>query len=387
MNTIHKPTIMKKLILSTLRVVALWMTFVTISILASCGGPDKQAQLEKLKKQRTEINDQIITLETELAADGNKENRKIRSVLINTLDYQPFLHYIEVQGKVDGDENVSISAKMGGAVSKILVKEGDNVTTGQVLAELDNQVILQGTEELKTALNFATTMYEKQKSLWDQKIGTEVQYLSAKNNKESMEKKLATMQEQLEMMQLKSPISGTVDGIDIKIGQTIIPGMSAVRVVNLSNLKVKAEVAEAYSSKVKKGNDALIYFPDMKKEIRSVIGYSAKVINNTTRTFTVESPLENSSEYHINMIAVLSIVDYKNDSGMVVPLNVIQNAGGSIYVYVAVNEGGKTIARKKEVSVGLIYNGNAEIKSGLIQGDKLIVTGFQDLNDGELIKY
>lgn len=378
MNTINKPTNMKKLILS----------FVTISILASCGSSDKQAQLDKLKKQRTEIDAEIKTLETELAAEsGNKENKKTRSVLISALDFQPFQHYIEVQGKVDGDENVSISAKMGGAVSKIYVKEGDNVTTGQLLAELDNQVVLQGMEELKTALNFATTMYEKQKSLWEQKIGTEVQYLSAKNNKESLEKKLATMQEQLEMMQLKSPINGTVDGIDIKIGQTIMPGMPAIRVVNLSNLKVKAEVAEAYSSKVKKGNDVLIYFPDMKKEIRSVIGYSAKVINNTTRTFMVESPLENSLEYNPNMIAVLKIADYKQDSSIVIPLNIIQNVGGSVYVYVAVSEGGKTISRKKEVVVGQIYNGNAEIKRGLTKGDKLIVTGFQDLNDGELIKF
>lgn len=378
MNTIHKPINMKKVILS----------FVTICILVSCGSSDKQVQLDKLKKQRTEIDARIKTLETELAATGgNKENKKTRSVLISSLNYQPFQHYIEVQGKVDGDENVSISAKMGGAVSKILVKEGDNVTIGQVLAELDNQVALQGMEELKTALNFASTMYDKQKSLWDQKIGTEVQYLSAKNNKESLEKKLTTLQEQLEMMQLKSPINGTVDGIDIKIGQTIMPGMPAIRVVNLSNLKVKAEVAEAYSSKVKKGNDVLIYFPDMKKEIRSVIGYSAKVINNTTRTFMVESPLENSTEYHPNMIAILKIVDYKQDSSIVVPLNVIQNVGGSVYVYVAVNEGGKPVARKKEVAVGQIYNGNAEIISGLIKGDKLIVTGFQDLNDGELIKF
>lgn len=378
MNTINKPINMKKVILS----------FATICILASCGSSDKQVELDKLKKQRTEIDARIKALETELAATGGtKENKKTRSVLISSLNYQPFQHYIEVQGKVDGDENVIISAKMGGAVSKILVKEGDNVTIGQVLAELDNQVALQGLEELKTALNFASTMYDKQKSLWDQKIGTEVQYLSAKNNKESLEKKLATLQEQLEMMQLKSPINGTVDGIDIKIGQTIMPGMPAIRVVNLSNLKVKAEVAEAYSSKVKKGNEVFIYFPDMKKEVRSVIGYSAKVINNTTRTFMVESPLENSTEYHPNMIAILKIVDYKQDSSIVVPLNVIQNVGGSVYVYVAVTEGGKTVARKKEVSVGQIYNGNAEIISGLIKGDKLIVTGFQDLNDGELIKF
>lgn len=166
-----------------------------------------------------------------------------------------------------------------------------------------------------------------------------------------------------------------------------MPGMPAIRVVNFSNLKVKAEVAESYSSKVRKGNEVLIYFPDMKKEVRSVIGYSAKVINNTTRTFMVESPLENGSEYHPNMIAVLKIVDYKQDSSIVVPLNIIQNTGAGDYVYVAVNEGGKSTAKKKAISVGQFYNGNAEIKSGLNKGDKLIVTGFQDLNDGALIKF
>ncbi len=367
---------MKKLILS----------IAAISILASCGNGDKQAQIDKLKKQRSEIDAQIKILESELSG-SNKESMKTKSVLISTLDYQPFQHYIEVQGKIDGDENVVVSAKMGGAVSKIMVKVGDNVTMGQVLAELDNQVILQGMEEVKTALNFASTMYDKQKSLWEQKIGTEVQYLSAKSNKESLEKKLATLQEQLEMMQLKSPINGTVDGIDIKIGQTIMPGMPAIRVVNFSNLKVKAEVAESYSSKVKKGNEVLIYFPDMKKEVRSVIGYSTKMINNTTRTFMVESPLENDSEYQLNMIAVLKIVDYKQDSSIVVPLNLIQNTDGSDYVYVAVSEGGKTIAKKRTISAGQFYNGMVEIKSGLKKGDKLIVTGFQDLNDGALIKF
>ncbi len=376
MNIKHNHTLMKKLILS----------IAAISILASCGNSDKQAQIDKLKKQRSEIDAQIKILESELSG-SNKENMKTKSVLINTLDYQPFQHYIEVQGKVDGDENVVVSAKMGGAVSKIMVKVGDNVTMGQVLAELDNQVILQGMEEVKTALNFASTMYDKQKNLWEQKIGTEVQYLSAKSNKESLEKKLATLQEQLEMMQLKSPINGTVDGIDIKIGQITMPGMPAIRVVNFSNLKVKAEVAESYSLKVKKGNEVIIYFPDMKKEVRSVIGYSTKMINNTTRTFMVESPLENDSEYQLNMIAVLKIVDYKQDSSIVVPLNLIQNTDGSDYVYVAVNEGGKTIAKKRIISVGQFYNGIVEIKSGLNKGDKLIVTGFQDLNDGTLIKF
>lgn len=359
-----------------------------LTLLASCGNSNKQSQLDKLKQQRAEIDDKIKKIEAEIASEGGgNENKKIKSVAVSTLNYQPFIHYVEVQGKIDGDENVTISAKMGGAISRILVDEGQEVVTGQVLAELDNQMVVQGMEEVKNALSFATTMYEKQKNLWEQKIGTEVQFLSAKNNKESLEKKLATLQEQLEMTKLKSPINGTVDGIDIKIGQTIMPGIPAIRVVNASNLKAKAEVAEAYTSKVKKGNEVLLYFPDLNKEEQSSISYSSKAINNNTRTFMVEAPLEKNAEYHPNMITVLKIVDYKKDSSIVIPINTVHHVDGKDFVYVAVKENNKTLSRKKNVKVGNTYNGNAEILSGLNKGDQLIVTGFDNLNDGDLIKF
>lgn len=366
----------------------LLISFAVMGLLISCGSPDKKAKLDQLKKERTGIDEQIKALETELAAEGGlTENVKTKNVIVSTLAVRPFRHFIEVQGKVDCEDNVNVGAMMAGTVSRILVKEGDDVVTDQILAELDNQVILQGLEELKTALAFATTMYEKQKSLWEQKIGTEVQFLSAKNGKESLEKKEATLREQLEMTRIKSPIRGTVDGIDLKTGQIAMPGYPGIRIVNLSNLKVKGEVAEAYASKVNKGNEVEIYFPDIRKEVKSIISYSARVINNLTRTFTVESPLETSQDYHPNMIAVLKISDYKKDSAMVIPMNIIQNVGGATYVYLAAEEGEKSVAVKKAVVVGRIYKGEAEILDGLKEGDKLIVTGFQDLNEGEAVKY
>ena len=167
-----------------------------------------------------------------------------------------------------------------------------------------------------------------------------------------------------------------------------MPGMPSIRVVNFNNLKVKAEVAETYASKVKKGNDALIFFPDLNKEISSKISYSAKVINNITRTFTAEATLStDKQEYHPNMIVVLKIIDYQKDFAIVIPVNLIQRTESAQFVYVAINQGGKNIAQKKEIKTGQICNGKAEIISGLSSNDKLITAAYFDVTDGTIIKY
>ena len=190
------------------------------------------------------------------------------------------------------------------------------------------------------------------------------------------------------MTRIKSPINGTVDAVDIKVGQAVMPGIPAIRVVNFSKLKVKGEVAETYVSKVKKGDAVVIYFPDINKEITSKVSYSAKVINTLNRTFTVEVDLDTKeAEYHPNMIAILKIVDYETPATFVAPINTIQNSQTEKFVFVAANENGKTVATKKTVTVGLTYNGKAEITSGLSKGDQLITTGYQDLNNGEEVKF
>ncbi len=361
---------------------------IVLSLLAACSSSDKKAQLDKLKEKQAALKEEISKLEAAIAAEGDSTAGKEKEVGVITVTPQPFKHFIEIQGRVDADENVAVSSKMAGVVSRILVKEGDEVTEGQTLAELDNSVLLQSMEELKTGLDFATNLYNKQKSLWDQKIGTEVQYLSAKNNKESLEKKLSTLNEQLDMMKLKSPINGAVDAIDIKIGQALIPGLPSIRVVNFNNLKVKAEVSETYASKVKKGNNALIFFPDLNKEIPSTITYAAKVINNLTRTFTAEAALSSDKQdYHPNMIVVLKIIDYQKDSAIVIPVNMIQRTEKAQFVYVAGKKDGKNIAQKKEIKIGEICNGSAEVLSGLSKNDKLITAAYLDLTDGMIIKY
>lgn len=359
-------------------------------LMSSCGSGDKKAKLEKLKQQSSDLMEQIKNLEKEIALEGDSitTNLKVKDVSVKQIANESFKHYIDVQGRVDGDENVTVSGKMAGTVDRILVNEGDEVKEGQILAELESSILQQGIEELKTSLSFVTDVYEKQKNLWDQKIGTEIQFLSAKNNKESLEKKLSTLKEQLELSKIKSPINGVVDAVDIKIGQSLMPGMPAIRVVNLNKLKAKAEISETYASKVRKGNDVVVFLPDLNKEVATKISYTSKVINNTTRTFSAEADLDSQNQdYRPNMIAILKVVDYQKDSAIVIPLNLIQHSSASDYVYVASNKHGKNIATRKDVVLGQVYNGKAEIINGLNPNDKLITSGYLDLTEGMLIKY
>jgi membrane fusion protein, multidrug efflux system len=320
------------------------------------------------------------------ADTGNADstvNDKTKIVEVISLQSQVFNNYVEVQGKVDADENIAVNAEMPGTVSKVNVQLGDEVNTGQVLAELDSKVIQQGIAELQNGLELANTLFEKQKNLWEQKIGTEVQYLGAKNQKESLEKRMASLQEQLKMTKFISPINGIVDAIDIKLGQATMPGLPALRVVNMKSLKVKGEVAESYLAKVKSGNDVIVILPDMMDTIRTKITYAAKVISPLNRTFTATINLDGKKEYHPNMIAIMKIVDYSNPKAFVVPVSTIQKAQEGDFIFIVENKK----AKKIKVKVGRTYNGNAEILEGLKEGDQLIFKGFQELNEGETIKF
>jgi RND family efflux transporter MFP subunit len=292
-----------------------------------------------------------------------------------------------VQAKVEGDQDVLVSAETMGNVTSVLVQPGNKVTKGQLLATIDDRIIRQSMSEVESQLNLATTMYNRQKNLWDQKIGSEVQYLNAKTQKESLEKRMSSVHEQWELTRIKSPINGTVDQVNIKIGQTAAPGMSAIRVVNLSNLKVKGEIAESYITKVKRGNDVVLYFPDMKKEVSAKLDYSGQVVNSLNRTFNVEVHLNpKDGDFRPNQVVVLKIADYSADSTIVVPIGVVQRSTDGEFVYVAENTNGKFVAKRKTVVSGMNYSGQAEIIDGLAAGDKVIVTGYQNVIDGDVVK-
>jgi RND family efflux transporter MFP subunit len=361
----------------------IFLMMVTFSLLAACTSSDKKTELEKLKKERDGLNEKIFKLEEDLAKTDSTKDKNAKVVECITLVPKTFNSYIDVQGKVDADENVSVNAEMAGTVSKINVKVGEEVKKDQVLAELDSKVFAEQVSEVQNSFELAKTMYEKQKSLWEQKIGTEVQFLQAKNQKENLEKRLATLQQQMEMSKMKSPINGIVDAVDIKLGQATMPGLAAIRVVNLCSLKVKAEVSESYLAKVKKGNDVEILLPDMQDTVKAKITYAARVISPMTRTFTVSVNLDCIKEYGPNMIAILKIVDYSNPKAFVVPVSIIQKTGSGDFVYIAENNK----AKKVKVKTGKIYGGKTEVVEGLKEGDKLITAAYLDLTDGMIIKY
>lgn len=354
----------------------------------ACKQGDKKAQLDKLLVQHDELSTQIEQLKKEM---GGKDSNVVKpvNVTVDTVKMAEFRHYIDIQGHIEGEQNIEVSPQAPGLVVKVNVKEGDAVKRGQVLAELDSKIILSGLDEIKTQLSLATILYQKQKSLWDQKIGSEVQFLTAKTNKESLEKRLVSMREQLSMNKIKSPISGTVENVPFKIGQVVSPGMptSTIRVVNMSAVKVLADVAEAYTSQIKKGNEVLVSFPDIDENITAKITFCSKVIDQTNRTFRVEARLAHSrADLRANMIANLKISDYINNKSMIVPINLVQKSFNANYLMVVEQHGNQLIAIKRIIKMGISYNGITEVTGGLKVGDKIITAGYQNLKDGQLIK-
>jgi RND family efflux transporter MFP subunit len=359
------------------------------SILVACGesqSSDKAAELEKLKKQQSELSTQIATLEAEIAKENPDADVKARYVNIDTLKLGTFVHYVEVQGTVESDKNVNVIARMPGLVTRVFVNEGVNVKKGQILAAIDDAVIRKNLEELNTRMELANTVFERQKKLWDQKIGTEIQYLQAKNNRDALANTIATLNEQLDMTLIKSPIDGVIDMVDLKEGEMANMMMPAFRVVNFNQLKAAGELAETYLSTVEAGDAVTVLFPDLGAEESAKVTFVSRAINPVSRTFRVEVALSSNKTYRPNMINVMKIVDYTAANAVSVPMNVIQNDQGGAYVYIAVREGKNLVVKKAMVTVGKIYRGKAEITSGLKAGDVLITLGYQDLNEGDYVK-
>lgn len=361
-------------------------------LITACNGQagDKEAELNKLLKEQKELNDRIAKLQSELLKEGkgNVKDQKYKQVVTLTVLPQDYKHYLEIQGKVDAEDNITLSTQTGGLVKVVNVREGEQVKKGQILAEMDNQALKQSVEEMRTQYQLTKTLYQKQKNLWDQKIGSEVQYLTAKANKESMENRLASLNEQLAMTRITSPINGTVDAVNIKVGNTVSPGMPAIRVVNYSELKVIAGVPETYAGRIKEGDSVQLFFPDMNKNIDSKIHFAGNVIDPINRTFDVEIKIdEKDVRLNPNMVAVVRINDMSADSAIVVPINAIQNADDERYVFLAVEKQGKFVAQKQPVRVESTYNGMALVTEGIKPGDRLITVGYQSLVNEQPVRF
>jgi membrane fusion protein (multidrug efflux system) len=361
-----------------------------LAVLAACGGDGTEAikaKIEKLKQQQSETKAEIEKLEKSLVALGDsssKKNVKIKEVAVSTVAPKEFRHFLEIQGKVDSDKNVLVSSLTAGTIMKILVNRGDNVKKGSVLAIIDDDLIKKGIGELQTNIELAKTVYEKQKNLWDQKIGTEVQYLQSKATYESLKKKMDQLEEQQSAYRIKATIDGTVDEIYPNEGEITAPGQPFFRIVNTSGFKVIAEIGEGYINKVKKGNKVLLYFPDIDYTMETYVKVVSDVISPVNRTFLVEFELKNTPpNLKANMLTYVKILDYSKSGAIVIPVNTIQHSEAGDFVYTVKNKK----AVKTNIKTGAIYRTDAEIISGLSEGDQIITVGYQDMTEGQEVKF
>lgn len=350
--------------------------------LASCGGKttDKKTELETLKKQRVEINSKIAALEAEVGTAKAADD--LKNVNILEVRESTFSNYLEVQGRIDAEDNVQVSPEAQGVVTAVYASIGQNVGRGQVLAQIDDSVLKQNISELQTQLELANTLYQRQKNLWDQKIGTEVQFLNAKTQKEAAERRIATLRSQIAMYKIKAPISGTIDAMDLKVGSVASPGMSAIRIINASKLKAKAQVAESYAGRVSQGDNVQVILPDLPDTINTKISFASKTIDPVSRSFNVEIKLPANARFRPNMLSILKIIDYKNDRALVVPVNAIQKAENGDYLFIS--ENGK--AKRVNIQTGKVSEGKAEILSGIQAGDKVVIAGTEGLSEGDILK-
>ena len=354
---------------------------------ATSADEDKKARLEKLKEQQAAISKEILKLENEIAEENPDSVSTVRAkdVAVQELALQSFDHYVQTQGHIESENNVLVSAESPGVVTQVFVSEGQKVSKGQALAQVDNSVIQRNIESMEAQLDLATSVYERQKNLWDQKIGTEVQFLQAKTNKESLEKQIASLREQLDKTRIKAPISGSVDAVFAKVGENIAPGVPAFQVVNASDLKIQAQISEAYVTDIKKGDKALVNISELKKEVEAKVTFVGRTIDRLSRTFSVEIDLPSDPDLRPNMTATARIVFESKESAVVVPVNLIQEINDEKVVYIAEQKGKQMVATRKVITVKGVYGNRAEV-TGLNAGDKIITVGYQGLNDGDFIK-
>lgn len=360
-------------------------------VLISCGGSELETKKKKLEEVKTKISDlekEMKELEKYISENDTsiKNEKKQKKVKLAEVKIQPYSHFFEVQGIVDSEENAFVSPAMPGLITAINVKEGDLVGRGTVLASTEAGALQNSLLQLKTNLDLAVIAYDKQKRLWDQNIGSEIQYLQAKTQKESLEAQKKALESQLAMTRVIAPFNGTVDEVKVKLGEMASPGFTGIRVVNLDKIKVVAKVSDTYINKVKQGAPVQVIIPDVNQIIDTKISFVSKAVNMATRSFTIEVKLNNKEKLlRPNLIAKVNINDEFIDKAIIVPSNTLQkNLDGSTYLLVAEKQSdGKYISKKANVEIGSNYNGFTVIKSGLTEGQQIIVEGFDDLVEGQ----
>ena len=365
----------------------LFIPILLMMIISACGPRDKQGRLARMEAQREALSAQIEQLKAEIAGETDAAPKEALAY-VRGIELRPslFQHYIQVQGTVESDNNILIPAQSSGVVKKIHVRQGDRVNQGQLLAELDGAIMERSIDELTHSLQLVTTIYERQERLWKKNIGSEIEYLQAKNNKESLEKKLETLNEQHKLTKIHAPISGTVDDVMIKEGEMAAAGFGTIRIVQLSRLKIAVSLSENYISRVSKKHPVKVQIPVVGREMELKIDAVSQVIDPNNRTFQIEIQIPaREKDIKPNMLSVVTINDYTNSEALAVPQNVVQDTGTDHFLFVAKKQNDEWIAHRRTVTLGENYANRVEIREGLSAGEFVITFGFQALADGQSI--
>jgi len=310
-------------------------------------------------------------------------------VTVKKVEYQPFDHYFLANGTVEAVEDAFISSEISGQIKSFHVKEGQRVVKGQLLISLNSDVTESALAEVKASLELARTVFERRKGLWEKKIGSEIQYLQDKTNKESLENRLKSLEAQLAMSKIKAPISGIVDEIYKKEGELAIPGVQLIQMVNLKKVYINADVSESYLKNLSKGDPVEVSFPSYPEMVlKTTIHRIGNVVKAQNRTFLVQLLLENEGEkMKPNMVAVVKMKDFSSQGAILVPAIIVKNDLKGSYVYIVEkDENGKTVARKIYITTGLSEDNNTMIHEGLKPGQLVIVKGYNLVKNGMVVK-
>lgn len=376
----------------------------SLLLLSSCGNTDNpsvqdiisKGSKEQMQQKRDALQDQLKQIESDIALlDSSlgqftsEENQS--EILVSLLPVKDtiFSHFLELQGTVKTEQNITLNAEYGGVLQKIHVSKGQNVQRGQLLASIEDGGISQQLAQLKIQAELAKTTFERQERLWQNKIGSEMQYLQAKSTYESQKSAVEQMQRQVAKASIYAPFSGVIDDVITDVGSVVAPGTPILRLVNLSNMYLEAEIPEQYISSVKKGTQAKVDISVLNNQLDTKVSQVSNFINPANRSFKVEIQLPNQKqEIKPNMTARLQVKDYQNDSAILLPLDVIsENAEGEQFLFIAkkgANEN-QLVAERVVITTGKTQGGFTEILSGVSKGDNIIKEGARSVQDGQRI--
>jgi RND family efflux transporter MFP subunit len=365
---------------------------IAAALLSACAGTSsveneeaKRQELQQYKKEMYELEQKIAALEAEL-----ESNEKVEIIPVKTQEIQidTFEHFIEVTGQVEAEQDVNVSPETAGVIEQVFITEGQYVSKGKILARLNSDILDRSLDEINVQLDLATTNYERQKNLWDQNIGSEMQFLQAKNNKESLEKRIKSIQAQIEMAQVKSPINGTVDVVYQKKGNIGSPQVPFARIININKIKIYADVSESYITKFKKGDKVSVDFPALNKTVKIPIFQVGNSIDPNNRTFRIRLNMNNiNKEIKPNLVSIIRLRDYVNEEAIVIPALFIKEDFQGRYTYIANKDGGKNVAKKIYIETGVTDNNLTEVTEGLEPGMQIISEGYNQVVDGTVIQY